>query len=745
MNLNDGQMLINDYVTEGHIGGKNNDNKQIIDNQEKLLDNNKNEFNDLVDKGNQETRDNDIDLKWHQYNERNFRFNYNPITVDKSFIISNDLVYPKNYDPYFEYLYNKGLRDVNVQVQMNKTKINIDSSHRVITPTVNVERYINLQNNPLSFTSGSNYFDVAYINANKYFNVGDQITLTGFSFYKINYKQMKFFFSNEKNNVVINLKPNFDFTIPYYNIVIKIENVSNGSNAYFKNIPLTLINNIQNISTTTINGDNKMSFQISIPFYSDNTTDETLISDCSITYYYIGNYPINLINAKYPITQYNLIGYQKIYAVNANSITIKLSNTLSLTNSINLNGNWNGTTFITGGKTMQIAKIIDIQDSFNDVNHYVMPLKQSLNNIVCIKMISSEFVNTQKVFTNIQYSNNKLYWLNSLDSGNYSITIPSGNYDIITLKNTIQTLMRDVPRIIINSPNLLPINDFIVNFNTGANITSFNSYNNYQLPNCLYSLTNVNNNYIIRIQQPYHNQQLGNTIIILNSINYYTINKNYINTNHIITNIINNEFYEITITNINLDIDVGNTKGGNEIIIKTSNSFCLLFNKDDTCGNQIGFSYVGTANSITPYCSLSNNYTITNQQPYIFNIAQIILINNNSNSFIKSNDTIDLLGFRYFLIRCKNLNQNTNPNGIDFFYKIQLNGTSNTPMFNTFVDTPVYFNPPLNVLTDFEFTFIDPNGNPWNFYNINHSFTLEITNVNNYPANTNLTTYMSKL
>jgi hypothetical protein len=196
-----------------------------------------------------------------------------------------------------------------------------------------------------------------------------------------------------------------------------------------------------------------------------------------------------------------------------------------------------------------------------------------------------------------------------LDSGNYSITIPSGNYDITTLKNTIQTLMHDVPRIIINSPNLLPINDFIVNFNTDANITSFNSYNNYQLPNCLYSLTNINDNHIIRIQQPYHNQQLGNTIIILNSTNYYTINKNYINTNHIITNIINNEFYEITLTNINLDIDVGNTKGGNEIIIKTSNSFCLLFDKDDTCGNQIGFSYTGTSNSITPYCSLSNNYT----------------------------------------------------------------------------------------------------------------------------------------
>ena len=194
MNLNDGQMLINDFVTEGHIGGKNNDNEKIINNQNKLLDNNKNEFIELVNKGSQETRDNDIDLKWHQYNERNFRFNYNPVTVDRSFIISNDLVYPKDYDPYFEYLYNKGLRDVNVQVQINKTKINIDSSHRAITPIVNVEKYINLQNNPLSFISGSNYFDVAYINANKYFNVGDQITLTGFSFYKINYKQMKFFF-----------------------------------------------------------------------------------------------------------------------------------------------------------------------------------------------------------------------------------------------------------------------------------------------------------------------------------------------------------------------------------------------------------------------------------------------------------------------------------------------------------------------------------------------------------------------
>lgn len=752
--LTNDKSKLGDNFTMGHIGGDINDTPKTYQQQKALMKNEKNTHDEFIDINRKSERDNNIELKQRQNTERTFRFNYNPVSVDRSHIISNDLVFPTEYDDYFEYLYKKGLRDINVQVQVNKTRINIDSNNRNTIPNIIVDSYITLQDNPLTFTNNSQFFTVSLNNANQIFQVGDICTLTGLDFYTVNFKQMKMFFKNESKTVTLNLSPNFDFTIPYYDVVISISNATNNGSDSFKNIPLTIINSIQNIGMSA----DKLNivFNMPIPFATSNNTDETLITDCTITFYFIGNYPINLINAKYPITQYNLIGYQTIYDVSANDVTIKMTNVMSINNSFPINGSWKGSSFITGGRRMQIGKILHIEESYTEVNNYIMPLESNLNNIISVKMISSEFVNTQKVFTNIPTSNTKLYWQNALDSGEYSISLPAGNYDTTTLKANIETLMKKVPRNIINSPNLIPINDFTVTFNTDANITSFHSFNIYELPQSLKSLvetvipdvTTGSDTIIetITISHPQHNQQVGNTIIIENSTDYYNISCKYINGTHKITKIIGNDKYEIQIANKNkLIVDVGNTEGGYEIIIKTDNSFRLLFDKLDTFGSQIGFAYAGNSNSITPYCSMTNNYIITNHQPYVFNIGQIAIVNNSVQTVIKSNDNINLSGYNYFLIRCNGLNENKNPNGLDFFYKIQLNGKPNATMFNTFVDTPVYFNPPLNTLTELRIAFIDPNGNPWQFYNIGHSFTLEIATLSNYPANTNLSTYISKI
>jgi hypothetical protein len=754
MNITNDKSKLGDSFTMGHIGGNSNDSQQAYRQQKAIMKNEKNTHDEILDINRKSERDNNVERKWRQDNERTYRFNYNPISANGPVLVSNDLVFPQEYDDYFEYLYKKGLRDVNVQVQVDKTRINIDSNNRNIIPNTIVESYISLSNDPITFTDNSQFFTVTLNNADQIFQVGDLCTLTGFEFYTVNFKQMKIFFNNQSKTVTLNLKPNFNYTIPYYDIVISISGVTNSGNDYFKNIPLTIINSIQNIGTSA-DGLN-ITFDIPFPFSTANNTDETLVSDCSITFFYVGNYPINLINAKYPITQYNLIGYQTIYAVSATNVTFKLTNTISITNAISLNGSWKGTAFSTGGRRMQIGKIIHIEESFTETNNYIMPLESNLNNILCIKMISSEFVNTQKVFTNIPTSNTKLYWQNALDSGEYSISLPAGNYDTTTLKATIEKLMREVPRNIINSPKLLPINDFTVNFNTDANITSFHSYNIYELPLCLEAFNTETINDLsthstsvivtITILMPEHNQQVGNTIEICGSTDYYTVNRKYINGTHKVTKVVGNDKFEIQLVNRNPEAPTPiDTRGGYEITIKTDNSFRLLFNKLDTFGTQMGFVYAGNSNSITPYCDMTNNYTITNHQPYVFNIGQIAIVNNSVETVTKSNDNINLSGYGYFLIRCHSLNKNVNPNGLDFFYKIQLNGKPNAMMFNTFVDTPIYFNPPLNVLTELRLSFTDPNGNPWQFYGIGHSFTLEITTVSNLPANTNVSTYLSKL
>ena len=366
MNLNNDSSKLGDYFTNDHIGGSQNDTQQQFTHQKNILNNEKNEFNEIIDINRKAKRENDVDLVWRELHERNYRFNNNPVTVDRSFVVSNDLVYPKEYDPYFEYLYKKGLRDVNVQVQLSKTRINIDSTHRNINPSVTVQSYVNLPNNPLTFTNNSSYFTVNYKNANQYFTAGDLVTLTGLEFYKVNYKQLKIFFTNNSSNVVLNINPNFNFSIPYYDIVIQISGVTNNGLDYYKNIPLTLINSIQHVSSTNT-VDSKLTFSVPFPFSTLNSTDETLISDCTITYFYLGNYPINLINAKYPTSQYNLLGYQTVYSVQADTITFMLTNILSLTNASTLNsGTWLNSSFSTGGNSMQIGKIVNIEKSYTN-------------------------------------------------------------------------------------------------------------------------------------------------------------------------------------------------------------------------------------------------------------------------------------------------------------------------------------------------------------------------------------------
>lgn len=686
---------------------------------------------------------------------------------------SNPIIYPKEYDPYFEYIYKKNLNSINTQIVQNKTYINIDSANRIIKPSINISKYYKLTNNPLYFTDNSNFFQISLNEADKYFEIGDKISLEGFKFYEIKYKNINFFFTNQSNQVILDIDPNFSITIPYYNITIEIIGVNNNDLTYFKNIPLSVINQVQKISLTVINNDKKLTFNLPLTFYTNNVVDNVLISDCIIKYYYLGNYPINYINANYPLSIYNLIGYHIITDVNNQHLTIKLKNTLSLNNLINLEGVWQNNTFITGGNTIQIGKIDNIISGYPKSSNYTIQLDKRIDNVSCINMKSSEIPNTQKVFNNIPVNNanNKLYWKNALDMVSYSIEIPSGNYNTLILKKTLEDLISKVPRVINNS-YIYKFNIINIDINTNAGITTFKSYTKYILPKCLYSVNeNVSlsnsNSYIIRINHPNHNLNIGDTIYINGSQNFKNIYSYDINNEQIISNVISNDSYEITINNINTIINTINTTtqntllptinytnthniisttddGGNEITILTNNSFKLFFDKSDTMGKQLGFLNVGTSIAITDFTNITNNYMITNLQPYIYNIESMQIVNNSLTNSDSYND-INLSGFRYILLTCNNYNICSNPNGTSYFYKILLNGTPGTILYNSFVDNPIYFNPPIKNILEFNFQFLDSNGNEFNFYNIENSFTLEITSIANLPENTNLSTSIARL
>jgi hypothetical protein len=755
---------------ESHVGGDLNDTGKEFESQKNIIHSKNNLYLDLLDDTNDLTRNKDIQdsnnqsseyikQKRKEYFNSGSRMNNFPSVVGDHINLSNPIIYPKEYDPYFEYLNKKSINSINTQVIQKKTAINIDSANRQINSLMNVSSYIQLTNNPLVFTNGSDTLKIKLFNANEKFIIGDLITLQGYNFYTISYDFVNFYFSNGSDRVILDLTPNYITNIPYYNVLIEISGVGSGTGTYFKNIPLNVINNIQTINLfTTESNEIKFSFIIPMNFYGDNSTSNVLSSPCEIKYYFIGNYPINYINSGVPTSFYNLNEYLMVDSVDSEYLSVKMTNKLSLkySNSMEIEGIWiNSSVFETGGPNVQIGKITNIQYGYPNSSNYKIPLEKRIDNVVCIKIKSSEIPNTYKLVydidgtNNISYVNNVLYWENALDEPNhiYSITVPPGNYSSSELANIMENLIAKVPRLINNS-NIVHFNNIKIQINQKNNITQFTSYNQYVLPNCITNLnTSINNIYwTLTICHPSHNQNIGSIITIQNSINYKNIDSKYINSQHIITNVLGNDFYEITLKNINpLDYNTDGG-GGYDVNITTFNSFKLYFDKPNTIGNILGFKNAGEIGSVTPYSNFYNNYTIDNSQPYIYGSENILIVNNSGENIQVSNNFNFDMG-RYILLVCNNqaFNQCLNPNGIPYFYKFQLSGGSGNMMFNTYVDIPVYFNPPIKYIDCFDFKFVTMFGDEFDFYGIDNSMTFEITSIVNCPENTNMSTFVARI
>jgi hypothetical protein len=751
-----------------HIGGDLNDNEKQFASQKNIIKNNNNSYIDLINNLNDIERNkykSTKEFETSQYTKeqieelytRNRRINNFPTIIDEKLNISNPIIYPKIYDPHFEYLFKKGINSINTQVSVKYNCINIDSKYRNKEDVMNIEQYLKLVENPLFFKNNSNILQIKITDAHNYFKPNDKITLQGFNFYTENYKNLNFYFNNETNQVVINLNPNYLNPIPYYNVLIEISNVSNNGSNYFKNIPLNVINDIQNIFLiTNQSNETKMAFNMPMNFYTDNANFNILTSNCTIKYYFLGNYPINYINSALPKTLYNLNSYFIIDDVNSEYIFVRLTNNISLIKSstINLNGIWiNDDVFQTGGNAIQIGKIQNIEYAYKSSSNYKVFFKK-IDNIACIKMISSEIPKTDKLIykstninLNIINSNNYFYWQNALDDDKviHKIEIPTGNYSPKELTTTMENLISKIPKITNNS-NLIPFNNIVIDINENTNITSLKSYNDYLLPNCIINLENPNDTtWILTINHPNHNQTVNDKIIIKNSLNYKKINSNDINKEHSITEILGNNAYKITLKNINLLNFDTSGNGGFAIIITTANSFKIFFDIDNSIGSVLGFKNVGQAGSITPFSNKENNFTINNTQPYIYGTENIEIINNIKNI----NDTYNTFNFdvgKYLLIKSNNdyLNQCFTPNGLSYFYKIQLNGKTGKIMYNTFVDNPIYFNPPLKYLEDIDLIFLTENGEKYDFFNQDNSLTFQIMSIINTPENTNLSTSIAR-
>ena len=769
---------------EKYIGGENNDNLDNFNAQSNIITNEKTDYNRIIDYYNKLERDKNENNEYTERldNEQSatiYRINNFPTYVD-DINYSNPIIYPKTYDPFFSYLDKKNIKSINTQIVKKKEYLNIDSSNRVSNSSLNIGKYLNVKEHGLEFKNNSSNLKI-YFNTpleEGEINSNDYIILRGFKTYTNYYQNLNFFFTNDSPTVVIDISPNFLNTISYSNITITIQDLGiNDNSKYWKNIPYKLLNGTKKIFVGKLNSDLKLSFDLPINFYSLNQNDNVLVSPCTITFNCLGNYPINLINANTPLTSLNLSNYLIVNEVNKNYITVLLTNTLSLTNDIPLDGYWVNDSFFTG-KNIQIGKINGFVKSYESANFFSIFLNKTYVNVAEIKIISSEIPNVQTninknyeiidglnnsyttnqfkinesiVIDSIKNYNNKLYWENILDREIYFIELETGNYTYELLKQVIEDKVSLIKRIPIElNVNLVLYNNMEVSFIKEINETRFTMYDIYNIPNGFVELRNesslIQNIYTIKIFCIKHNLKIGDTVIFYNSINYYMIDSTYINLKegHIVSKVLNDDYFEITIKNINPINDVGNTKGGYSLQLKKKAIFRLFFNFNDTFGNLIGFRFVGFESSITNYSNIFPYNVITNKQPYYEDIGSILIVNNNipAQNLLSNFNNEE---YYYFLLLIEGLNNNNNPNGPSYFYKFLINQAPGNYLFNTFVNSPVYFNPPLRSLNELQMSLVNPNGTLVNIGDLNYSLTFEITTLHNIPENTNINTNMARI
>ncbi len=707
------------------VGGENDDTSEEFKEQLKLIEKNKKNFS-------------------KNYNNSEPRLGNDKLSID-DFYFSNPIIYPEDPDLYFQYIQQKNLKSINTQVITSVLTFNIDSSLRLKNDSIIIDFYELLSPESFTFTNNSNLFSITVTDISRY-NINDLIIVQGFTNYSVLYNSLNLFFENETNLVKLDIKANFDSFIPLLDVYIIISGITNTNNV-FKNIPISLLNNQHKIELVD---DNYIGFRLPINFYTDNTTDSIFTSSCKIEYLSIGNYPINLINANLPYSKYNLQNYQSIFDIIDNKIIIKMQTDISINDNIDLNNSsWVNNKFLTGGSSIQIGRVKNIITGSPKSSKYKYVLPKMIQNIVSVKMVSSEIPNT---YFNITNNNNYLYW-DILDDNNeepYNIELEAGFYTFSNLKVTIESKVSQVPRIFSNNlyrEYYYKFNIIKVDFDETLGITTFNSFSKSLLPQCLVFLENINtttSSYLITIEQPVHNLGVGQRIYIENSLDFLNIPASYINNpdGYEIIKIINNNKYVIQIDYINtlkvpyLDI----AGGGYAITISIKNSFCLFFDKSNTFGELIGFRNVGNSLAVTPYSSKENDFKITNIQLYVYGGLQ----NDTSANLILKTNILNSYNYKYILLKCKGFDRCSSSNNIKYFYKIEFdnfnNNNSNKDVFyNSYIDNPIYFYPSLSEKIEIlEFEFIDPFGNEFNFYNLENSFTLVFTCINNYPENTNL-------
>jgi hypothetical protein len=646
----------------------------------------------------------------------------------------------ENLRKRIDVLDQRKLLDSQKKVRYKVTPYNVDSKYREKNPKNILEgNTIKIKNNGLRFTQDS--FEIAIsVDNTSNFKVNDRIILEGVLGDDRILNNNIYMFNNFDYAIVY--YPNHEITLDYKKIYselkVFIENANNSNNIpnYFGNIPSNAIINshqiilptelnvtdllIKNVSETLLSTLNiniteieNNFFLIKLPFSYISNSSETNIIELDglfkFTFDNIFGIKTAFINANYPINFIRYIGFHQIERIDRNNIYIKCRNQAYKSG-------------IAGGNNIVIGKIKDSLEGFPDASNYSIFLRKNFNNVVRIELISTEIPFVEFIVQD----NNKLYW-KQYDDGDfiYSTAINPGNYNGSRLIETISIAMNNIERINSTDENKI-FNLFEIGLNTFTQTVTFTAFKLDNLPNSLrVEITTIfgNSYFLLTVRHLNNLVEVGDIIEIAGSTSISSVPSSAINKKHRIYSInkeqssysiILEPFIPTTISGVSGD-------GGLATRVKSRALVSFNFDRNDTLGTILGFKNVGNVNSITPFSHIT-----TNKDDYVLpNLFDEI--GNNASNEVYLNLTGDNNYLMMHLNDYESITSNS-PEG-NCFAKILLAGNPGDILFNTFMTYPVEFDIPIQTINRFDIRFSFPDGSNPRFNNLDHSFTLLITEV----------------
>ena len=717
----------------------------------------------------------------------------------------------KEYDPYYNFLYHHGLLNNDSINNYSRYYVNIDSMHRNKNPHGVYENITQLNINSILFTRNSPTIKI--YNPGHLYLINDRVSLSNitgktvklmtFGYVNLdientttgelttnkikqttfelipNTPYMKIYFSHQlyvEKNITLNGTTytfnNDDFyeTFDISKLNVNISGIRSNMfdanvGSYFDNIPLVMINNQHNIIIIDpFDGKirrNVFYIKLNKIYIPMNDAFQTPLPSYAftITFNYLGGIPINLLNTGYPISIDNVNGYHVVSDITKNNDGI--TDTYSFQSLAMSCGMINEKKYVLetnyiGGNNVIEKKVIDIVKGYVDQNHYKIHLSRAFTNVISVKMVSSEFPNTEPIIrsheANITKNNNKIYWQN-MDDGDYvySFSVDEGVYDLTDLRTVLQEKFYATPRIYYNrdnidntyskktTPSYTNHNYVIIVVNPSTGVILFKSYRELFLFKPIIAITpeipldftqdqDFLINYVLTIRHPNHGINVGDNILLSNVVDTMGISSSIISAEHIVTSVIDKDTYQITLPAVNLSTVRNDVKGGVNVGVYVPNMMRLRFDFQDTLGSLLGFRDVGLSTSITPY-----KFPISTNDMYYNELTVDV---NGDDKKIGPN-SINLGSYNYILVVCNQVESLINNGPIkNAFAKILMSDSPQKTIFNSFVLMSSSVD--IAQLSELEFSFYTPYGLLYNFNGLDHSFTLEITTLNNIPSNTNI-------